>query len=340
MRTGIETHFVASGSHIPARWDAHDSHWNRMAGRTRQADPFCSRSEWQLSYHEAFQPYRNLYLRSADDGLIAFAELEQRSDFGIFTPVEAHWLFGAPLLGPGAIDLLEAAMLELGSVHMGRLRPPAFVISGLRPNGAMLRDLTRRLGGFFHFRFHGEERLCGASLVGGLDGYLARRSANHRRKLRRQIKGARAKGVAFERHNPRCEGEVNAVFARMIAVELRSWKGINHCGMAENPARDFYRVLLARLARSGSARIMFARHGEQDIGFIFGAFTDGIYRGQQFSFDHAWQRDSIGNLLQIEQIRWLCEERARRYDMGPLMQYKHHWTERNYYNQTWVLAAR
>ena len=35
----------------------------------------------------------------------------------------------------------------------------------------------------------------------------------------------------------------------------------------------------------------------------------------------------LGNLLQLEQIRWLCEEGADRYDMGPQMDYKRHWTE-------------
>ena len=29
----------------------------------------------------------------------------------------------------------------------------------------------------------------------------------------------------------------------------------------------------------------------------------------------------------VEQIRWLGEEGATRYDMGPWMEYKPHWTE-------------
>jgi len=340
MRTRFQSSMVSAGSYIPASWDAHDSNWNKMALRTRQADPICCRSEWQLAYHEAFQPDRNLYLRHSGDGLIAFAELKHPSGFAIFTPVEAHWLFGSPLLGPESIDLLEDAMIELGSVHRGRLRPPAFVISGLRPNGAMLKTLKRRLNRQYDFRFHADETLCGASLKGGLDGYLSRRSPNHRRKLRKQMKRARQKGVTFERHQPDPDSDLVALYKRMIAVEKKSWKGMNHCGMAEHPAREFYRSLLQRLARSGAARIMFAQHDGQDIGFIFGGVADGIYRGQQFSFMHAWQRESIGNLMQLEQIRWLCEDNAQRYDMGPIMDYKHHWTENNYHSQTWVLAAR
>lgn len=79
---------------------------------------------------------------------------------------------------------------------------------------------------------------------------------------------------------------------------------------------------------SGSGRVMFARHEGRDIGFIFGALFGNVYRGQQFSYADDWKGASIGNLLQLEQIRWLCEEGAIRYDMGPQMGYKRHWTER------------
>jgi hypothetical protein len=48
--------------------------------------------------------------------------------------------------------------------------------------------------------------------------------------------------------------------------------------------------------------------------------------------------------MQIEQIRWLCEEKAKRYDMGPLdgprMGYKTHWTEKTMPIQTWILERK
>ena len=108
-------------------------------------------------------------------------------------------------------------------------------------------------------------------------------------------------------------------------------KGIGECGMAEPPARDFYRRLLRRLARGGNGRVVLARVGDgadaRDIGFVFGGLADGVYRGQQFSFDDDWRRHSIGNLLQVEKLRWLTETGAERYDMGPVMDYKRHWAE-------------
>ena len=119
----------------------------------------------------------------------------------------------------------------------------------------------------------------------------------------------------------------DAVYARVLDVERRSWKGLGRCGMAESPSREFYHVMLRRLGAARGGRVIFATHDGDDIGFIFGCVGSGVYRGQQFSFVDTWRPDSIGNLLQLEQLRWLCEEGVARYDMGPMMDYKRSWTE-------------
>ena len=127
----------------------------------------------------------------------------------------------------------------------------------------------------------------------------------------------------------------------MLRVELTSWKGQGHCGMAEHPAREFYARMIRTLAQDGEARLIFARHEDNDIGFIFGGMAGKVYRGQQFSYAAAWKDWSVGNLMQVEKIAWLCEEGAERYDMGPVvgprMDYKRHWTEENREIQTWLL---
>ena len=119
-------------------------------------------------------------------------------------------------------------------------------------------------------------------------------------------------------------------YARMLAVEETSWKGIEQCGMTVEPSRAYYACMLRRLAASGTGRVMFARHGERDIGYIFGGLAGRVYRGQQFSYAQDWKSYSIGNLLQAELIKWLCEDHIHRYDMGPVMDYKKHWAENNY----------
>ena len=148
-----------------------------------------------------------------------------------------------------------------------------------------------------------------------------------RRSLRRITRHAQDSGLGYQRCAPRSAAAAAAIYARMLAVERASWKGLGRCGMAESPSREFYATMLRRLADSGTGRVIFARCDERDVGFIFGGLAGRTYRGQQFSYVEDFRLSSIGSLLQAEQIRWLCEEGVERYDMGPMMDYKRHWTE-------------
>ena len=50
-----------------------------------------------------------------------------------------------------------------------------------------------------------------------------------------------------------------------------------------------------------------------------------------FSYDQSVAALSIGTLLQLEKIRWLCQDGIQRYDMGisggGRIAYKRHWAE-------------
>jgi CelD/BcsL family acetyltransferase involved in cellulose biosynthesis len=124
----------------------------------------------------------------------------------------------------------------------------------------------------------------------------------------------------------------------MLAVEARSWKGREGCGMDCEPARAFYGRMLARLAAGGNARAVFAVRDGVDLGYLFGGCVDGVFRGQQFSYDQAWAHASLGNVMQLEQLAWLAEAGARRYDLGPMMPYKARWAEQRIALQTRLLA--
>jgi CelD/BcsL family acetyltransferase involved in cellulose biosynthesis len=251
------------------------------------------------------RPSRSLLLRETDGSVIAFGLRRHHRLGPLLEPLESQWLFGCPLLGPDAVELLAAALAE---PELRRLAP-AIVVSALRPRSAQLR----RLVAAFESRYAIHR--------------LARRSARLRKRLRQAERRANARGVTYERHAPAGAAEADAVYARMQAVERTSWKGIERCGMAERWSREFYGRLLRRLSASGGARVMFARAEGRDVGFIFGGVAGACYRGQQFSYADDWSELSIGNLLQLEQVRWLCEEGVARYDMGPPMEYKRHWTE-------------
>ncbi len=306
-------------------WDFPGSNWNVAAMSTPQADPFCCRTEWQLSFYEAMGDRGRLIVRETPGSLVALMELHDARPGLLFGPLESHWFFGSPLLGPDAPDLLSD-ILEDHTPDAGA-PAPRFVISGIPQGPSVVNTLFGKLSPHYNiYRIH-TKTLCNASLDGGLDGFLSRRSAKYRSNLRKQSRRAAMQGVTFERHAPGDQEAAAQVYARMITVEEQSWKGVGRCGMAEEPSRAYYACMMRRLAASASGRIMFARHEERDIGYIFGGLADNIYRGQQFSYVEDWKSYSIGNLLQLELIRWLCEEGITRYDMGPLMDYKKHWTE-------------
>lgn len=318
-----------------AELDHADSVWNRAARRTVQGDPLCCRTEWQLSFHETMAPARTLFVRAGGDGLVAFAARLDPRLGPVLEPVEAHWFFGCPLLGRDGVELLAALLAEPAHARAS----PTVLVSGILPRGGLRRRLAALCRGRLRAIQFEPTVLCCASLEGGFDGFLSRRSGPLRRNTRHAARRAADAGVRFERHVPRGDAEADAVYARMLAVEERSWKGIGRCGMAEPPSRQFYAVLLRRLARSGAGRVAFARRGDDDIGFVFGGLAGRVYRGQQFSYVEEWRHASIGNLLQLEQVRWLCEEGATRYDMGPLMDYKRHWTEQRVHIDTWALLS-
>lgn len=324
--------------------------WQRAALYSGQADPFCCLPAWQLSFHEVFTPERQLMVWHDSgrvmDSVVVLAEQVFSAESVLLTPIDTLWFFSSPLLGPDAVDMLAHAMSDLAAPYHPFF--PRIVISGLQPGSATPRRLLQTFGRSFDFFMHSETVQCAASLQGGLDGFLSRRSANHRAKLAKGRRRAQERGIVYERHIPASEAEAQAVFERMLAVEAESWKGQGQCGMTEEPARAFYAAMLRRLAPARSARIMFARHENRDVGFIFGGMAGGtaggVYRGQQFSYDRHWKDVGIGNLLQLEQVAWLCEEQAARYDMGPVtgprMAYKAHWTENRLPIQTWLMVKK
>jgi len=306
-----------------AEQDAPDSAWNRAAMAVEHGDPLCCRTEWQLSAMETMHPSFRPEIVVADGAALAFAWADTVRYGLTLLPCEASWCFGCPLLGDGAIDLLQRRLARL---QERGVRPAVFV-TGMAPGSATLARLESAMADRWRLQADEERVQCVASLAGGLDGFLSRRTQHFRRRVEQAWRRARDLGVVFERCAPTDAIAARAAYARMCAIEERSWKGIGDCGMTTGASLPFYGRMCERLAVGGFARAIFAVHEGRDVGFIFGGCVDGIYRGQQFSFDQSWARHSLGNVLQLEQIAWLGEEQARRYDMGPLMDYKLRWAE-------------
>lgn len=314
--------------------------WAKLALRTGQADPLSCAPDWNLAFHRIMTPDTPLFYLCDGESLLLLSEVRLENGAAALAPVESSWLFCQPLLGQGAVDLLVCAL----AMHSRLGEPPAAVfLSGAQPGNLHSMLLYRRFARAYHFALYNAAIHCAASLDGGLDGWLSRRSANCRAKLKKAARKASGRGLVFERHRPDNPGEARTLYARMLAIEEKSWKGIGKCGMAEPPSREFYGELLRRLSLSRSGLVIIAKAGEEDLGFIFGCYNGGVYRGQQFSYAETARDLSLGNVMQLEKVRWLCELGAWRYDMGPItgprMSYKAHWTELRLPAQTWMLKA-
>ncbi len=311
-----------------------DARWARLARESRSADPLASGPAWQRSCHEAFQSDAPLYVRGDDERIAAFALHQDKGHAPFLGPLDRSWMFGCPLLGCGAEELLLDLVRQLHRIVSSVL------ISGLQRSDPdamwMLLDLVSRTRdqAVVHIS---DTRMVHASLRGGYDGYWSRRSAKFRRDVARCRRRATRQGVTFERCAPTTAGEVRAAYRRMLALDERSWKGREGHGIGGQGSHDFYLLLLERLAATGSARVVFARARDHDIGFVFGGLAGAVYRGQQFSFDEAWFDLSIGNLLQDQMLVWLCEDGIERYDMGPEMPYMRRWAESSETQSAFVL---
>ncbi len=303
--------------------DYSNSVLNQIAGNTDQADPFCCRTEWQFSFHEAFSPYRSLYFRNSDNSIIAFAGYEYPDIGPILQPIESNWLFGCPLIGPDAAELLKTLLQEKPLCYA----KPFILLSGLIPGSSVLMKVLTLFKKYYEIIRLGPSVSRSASLSGNVEDYLSRRSANFRRNMTRAALQLADRDVIFERCLPISIEQADETYARMLTVEETSWKGIGQCGIAIQPSRDFYRLMLRRLSLSRMGRVIFAKNGDQDIGYMFGGTTTGHYRGLQFSYGEEWSSYSIGNLLQMENVRWLCEDGITRYDLGQAMDYKVRWAE-------------
>ncbi|MCR4667403.1 MAG: GNAT family N-acetyltransferase [Desulfovibrio sp.] len=310
----------------------------RAAQASELSDPLSSEPDWILAFHETYNPSRPvLALFDSANAIFLCEEILQDGQTVLVSP-ECSWLYARPLLGPDPIPLF-LSLLDHMDERYSRTRFPLILFGGMSPHTAFASEALLHLGHAFRFYLHQEGVQCGASLKGGLDGFLGRRSGNFRSKLRKAWRKAHEASVTYSRFIPEPD-QVEDLFSRMLAVEEKSWKGKIESGIKNPHSTLFYKALMTRLAREGRARLMFAEHEGVDIGFIFGGVSNGIYRGQQFSFDASWEAYSIGNTLQYEQIRWLCQEGVLRYDMGPItgprMEYKMHWTEERFPIQCWL----
>lgn len=284
-------------------------------------DRFCSSTDWILPAAEALMPGREPFLVRSQHGFVALMKA-QHPVGAVLEPLEAMWALGCPLVGPSPEPLARELVAECAH----RAPRALLFIAGLQPDSPRFRAVARALQPRYLLRMGPSTRRHIASLRGGLDGFLSRRSANVRRSLVRALKEARAAGVEFERVEVPPDG-ADAVYERILAVEARSWKAAEGVSILHSEMLGFYRLMLRRLARRGAVRLQFARLDGEDVAYILGGVLGDAYRGLQFSFARDHEQLSLGNLCQYHQVQALCDENIATYDLGAEVDYKRRWGE-------------
>jgi hypothetical protein len=278
-------------------------------------DRFCTRSDWILSFHDAFHPESEV-VAARDGG--AFVALAARR--GLLEPLEAMWGFASALVGPGSMELL----FELLRARSG---PQPLYLSGLAPAAPVTRELLRRLRPDYALGL-ASTTVRFVARLGGDGGFLAARSAKFRRNARALERRTLAAGVRFERLAPQAAEAGAAAHARTLAVERRSWKAATGNGVDRGSMLEFYARMLPRLATRGSLRCVFAQRDGEDVGYLCGGLAGSLFRGLQFSFDDRLRALGLGNALQLEAIEALTQEGVALYDLGAQSEYKARWGER------------
>ena len=243
--------------------------------------------------------------------------------FPYIEPVELAWGLASPLIGRDP----EALVDEVVPLLAGRRDWQLAILSGLTVAGPQRRALERALPPRWERRRGTPTVRHVASLDGGIDGFLSRRSRELRKSLRKSLRAAADAGVTFEsvRASPSPTRRALRADPGRRGAELEVARGRRHL---DGPDA---RVLRARCCR-GCARAASSARCSRGSAIATSATSSapcssGEYRGLQFSYDDDHAQLGIGGLLQYHQIVELCGEGVARYDLGTEMDYKRRWAE-------------
>jgi CelD/BcsL family acetyltransferase involved in cellulose biosynthesis len=287
---------------------------------TPDVDRFCSSTDWILPAAQGLLPGRSPWLRAGDNGYVLLMRT-RHSESPWLEPLEAAWGLACPLIGDplGLAAELYAELRDSPAAAGANL-----MLCGLDRSSLRFQAAARALGEHYELRVGPPARRHVASLEGGLDGFLSRRTPNFRRSLSRAQRRASDEKIEI---TPMQVTDPEAAYQRLLAVERRSWKGLEGVGFAASEMLEFYRLMMPRLHRRGALRLMFAQRDGQDLAYILGGMFGDTYRGLQFSFADEHAHLSLGNLCQLRQVELLCDEGLAFYDLGSEVEYKKRWGE-------------
>jgi len=305
--------------------DRASAEFDARVAESPEIDLFCSATDWILPAAAAFGTSGAPWIRRGEHGFAAMMEVDLPGGLSALQPLEAVWGLACPVVG-GSVTRLANEVA--GEIAQGPQKRHVLLFCGLVNGSPRFTALVRALAPRYELRLGPSTKRFVASLEGGVDGFLSRRSANFRDSIRKARRRAAREGITIERCDPP-ESEAASTYSRLLAVERESWKGREGVGLEASAMVDFYRAMVPRLIRRGALRLHFARRDGVDLAYIFGGTFAGTYRGLQFSYREGFENLSLGNLGQLAQIEALSAEPdpVLLYDLGTDVEYKKRWGE-------------
>ncbi len=320
---------------VLGRWVALAAH-----GATIGIDAWCSRPGWGLAVHDSFASEDDEMVCLADGaGIGVFGRMTGADGTPALVPLDRVWGFGSPIVCE--VDDTESVTAHIADRLIADPSWKVCALSGMAEGEALDRAVISSFGRHVSL-YAGETRTrCRASLDGGIDGYLARRSREHRRNIRQAERRSANRGITFEIDDGR---DPAMTISRLHAVEHRSWKGLEGSGIESPEMAALYARLVRDLGGTGALRCVFAQTldddgNARDVGFILGGVLGDTYRGLQISYVEEYRDLGIGNLLQWHEVQRMCTEQMQTYDLGMDIDYKRRWAEQLFETRT-VLAVR
>jgi CelD/BcsL family acetyltransferase involved in cellulose biosynthesis len=312
--------------------------WDGLVESSRGIDRWCSQTPWQYGVHHAFgtetQDLGGGMALHNGAGAAMFGRLLTSEGAHALVPFDQVWGFASPIVTEpnGESDFVP----ELADALCAEQTWKICVLTGFSEGSPLEQAIIEGFGRHVAL-YRGEERVrCVASLEGGVDHYLARRSREHRRNLRQATRRAEGAGLSFTVVDT---DEPVDVIRRLHAIEARSWKGMDGSGIESPEMAALYESLIVELRGRGALRCVIAQHDGRDAGFILGGTLGDTYRGLQLSYVEEARALSVGNLLQWHEVQRMCTDGLSTYDLGMDIEYKRNWAENLNTTQS-IIAVR
>ncbi|HEX4142252.1 MAG TPA: GNAT family N-acetyltransferase [Pirellulales bacterium] len=250
------------------------------------------------------------------------------------------WSSAAALLVDSTVD--PEAALDCLIRGLKSLAWPLLRLDAVMPATAAWRDFgsaleRARLASLMRPRC----RVDQIDVSGDWSTYLASRSHNHRRQVRRLTAraGADVKLHVFDR----LEGDELATWLRRgFMIEDAGWKGRAGSSVLKNPpVFDFYLRQARYFAATGQLRLIFLEHRDRWIAFEYGWQAKGTYSPLKVAYDETARQLSPGQLLRTLLVeRFFGDPEMREVDfLGPSSRATHEFSTGDYPVARWLVAV-